>query len=390
VLLTGLMKRTSCAEVTDSIKIRPHFVFAGYAQYGRVLATNPYLKLAKEVGDTKIEYDAFSLQVLKQTTGEKEWEKHFGYPIYGAGVYSAQFFDNKGFGAPVAVYGVLKGPFTRWEKLTFNYDTGFGIAFNWNSYNPAANNFNISLGANQSVFIDLGINLKYPVSQNFDLSFGYSFTHFSNGAMKVPNFGLNTFSPKITLVYNIERFIPPRTTKPDAPFRRNTTIDISFFGGLKNVVYTTASGDSIPNYRGVFYQVYGLNTVINRQVTPKSKIGFGWSLTYDASYNSTAYIDHGELEPAEGFQHGKMSLSIFPSYELVINRLSVVMQPGFYIFRKQSVDKNPLTYQRLGLHYLIGDNFLAGVCLRAYSYHISDYIEWTVGYRLAVLSHGKP
>jgi hypothetical protein len=97
------------------------------------------------------------------------------------------------------------------------------------------------------------------------------------------------------------------------------------------------------------------------------------------------HVENSQPEPVEGFHGDKISLSIFPSYELVINRLSVVVQPGFCLFRKPSDNNTPVTYQRLGLHYLINERFLAGICLRAYDYHVSDYIEWTLGYRLSIL-----
>jgi len=370
------------ASVSDTTKTAHFGIFSGYTQYGKVLATNPFLKQAITDGDSHIEYAAFSLQYLKQTTGEKDWERIFNYPTYGLGIYTANFFDNKGFGTPLAFYGVLKAPFRRWGKWSLNYDSGFGLTFNWKSFNPSANNFDISLGARETVFIDLGINLKYRLNDQYNLSLGYSFTHFSNGALKVPNFGLNTFSPKISLEYNLHKFVPPSKVSPAGPFLRNTSLDISFFGGIKNVVYNGSNPDSVNNYKGVYYQVYGVNATLNRQVTRKSRIGFGCSFSYDGSYNSTAYIDHGELEPVEGFHKDKLSLSIFPSYELVIYRLSVVVQPGFYLFRQQSADKKPVAYQRLGLHYQLGRNLFTGVCLRAYDYHVSDFIEWTLGYHL--------
>ncbi|HEY3370068.1 MAG TPA: hypothetical protein VGK10_04420, partial [Prolixibacteraceae bacterium] len=70
------------------------------------------------------------------------------------------------------------------------------------------------------------------------------------------------------------------------------------------------------------------------------------------------------------------------SYELVINKLSVVIQPGFYLLRKNSNDHEPSNYQRLGIHYQFGTHLFAGINLRAYDYHVSDFIEWTLGYQL--------
>ena len=141
--------------------------------------------------------------------------------------------------------------------------------------------------------------------------------------------------------------------------------------------------DTITKYKGVYYPVYGFTSVVNRQVNYKSKLGVGMCLSYDGSYNSMVFVTNGELEPREGFQGNKLSLSVFPSYELVINKLSVVIQPGFYVLRKHLINKEPSTYQRLGLHYQLGTNLFAGISLRAYNYHVSDFIEWTLGYRLA-------
>lgn len=371
------------AENTDSIKTRKNLIFGGYGQYGEVLATNPFLKQANGLDDKYIEFAALSFQLLKQTNGEHLWEQNYGLPTYGVGIYSASFFENKRFGTPIAVYGIFKAPFKRWNSMSLNYEAALGFTFNWEAFNPAENNYNTSLGASESVFIDLGANLNYELSPHFDLGFGFSFTHFSNGALKSPNLGLNTFSPKISLDYRINKFVPEELKQPIPAYIRNTSIDFSIFGGTKNVVYNGNGVDTITNYKGVYYPVYGFTSVINRQVNYKSKLGFGMCLSYDGSYNSKVIINNGEPEPNDKFQGNKLSLSLFPSYELVINKLSVVIQPGFYVLRKHSTNKEPSTYQRLGLHYQLDTNLFAGVSLRAYNYHVSNFIEWTLGYRLA-------
>ena len=382
ILFWGFAVNEVHAEKADTLKVRKNLVIAGYAQYGKVLTTNPYLRQVIVPDDKVIEFAALSFQLLKQTNGDQFWEKNYGFPTYGIGVYSASFIDNKGFGTPVALYGVFKAPFKRWNKLSLNYEAAIGFTFNWDPFNPTEKNYNISLGASESVFIDLGANLNYELNPHFDLGFGYSFTHFSNGALKSPNFGLNTFSPKITLEYRINRFHPNVIKQPFPPFIKNTSVDFSIFGGAKNVLYKGNDVDTIKKYNGVYYPVYGFTTVLNRQVNYKSKLGIGMCLSYDGSYNSSIYVANGEPEPRVGFQGSKLSLSVFPSYELVISKMSVIIQPGFYILRKHSTNKEPSNYQRLGLHYHLSPHLFAGINLRAYNYHVSDFIEWTLGYQL--------
>ncbi|HLN74084.1 MAG TPA: acyloxyacyl hydrolase [Prolixibacteraceae bacterium] len=372
------------AEKQDTLKVKKNLIYAGYVQYGKVLATNPYLRQANAPDDKNIEYAALSFQVLKQTAGNQLWEQSYGLPTYGVGIYSARFPDNKGFGTPIALYGIFKAPFKRWNKCSLNYEAGFGFTFNWEAFNPSENNYNISLGATESVFIDLGANLNFELSRHFDLGLGYSFTHFSNGALKSPNFGLNTFSPKVSLEYRINRVNMKESKHAIPAYIKNTTVDFSVFGGAKNVLYKMNDVDTIQKYKGVYYPVYGFTTVLNRQVNYKSKLGVGMCLSYDGSFNSSVFIENGSPESKEGFQGNKLSLSVFPSYELVINKLSMVIQPGFYVLRKHSTNKEPATYQRLGLHYQLNKHLFAGVNLRAYNYHVSDFLEWTLGYQLKI------
>ncbi len=370
------------AQPSDTLKIKKNLIFTGYSQFGSVLATNPFLKPTDPIFDRDYDFLALSFQLQKQTTGKSVWEKNYGYPSYGFGIYSATFFNTSKLGTPIAAYLLFKAPFKRWNRLSFNYEGGFGLTFNWEGYNPSENSYNIALGANQSVFIDLGTCLTYAINCHYDLSVGYSFTHFSNGALKSPNYGLNTFAPKISVTYHPTRFVPPAEKEILPAFRQKTYLDFSIFGGAKNVLYMGNNSDSSANYQGSYYSVFGFNTLLSRQMTYKSKFGIGISLGYDGSHNSVIFVKGPKPEAGKGSWEDNLNLSIYPSYELVIHHLSVVVQPGFYLFRKTMVNNKPATYQRLGLRYQLSNRMFAGICLRAYNYHVSDFIEWSAGYRL--------
>jgi hypothetical protein len=98
--------------------------------------------------------------------------------------------------------------------------------------------------------------------------------------------------------------------------------------------------------------------------------------------NAQLAVENNELE-AEGVQlKDKLQLSIYPSYELVVNKMSLILQPAFYLYRKYTKEASPLFHQRIGLKYQFTDHFFAGIILRDYSFHVSDFIEWTFGYRI--------
>ena len=77
-----------------------------------------------------------------------------------------------------------------------------------------------------------------------------------------------------------------------------------------------------------------------------------------------------------------IELSVYPSYELVVNRLSLLIQPGFYVYRKKTEELSPDFYQRVGVKYDFLKDYFFGVNLHAYKLHISDFIEWNIGRRI--------
>ncbi len=349
-------------------------------QYGYVFPTNEFIRGLNSENDRINGFRTFSLKFSAQTTGKKLWEQLYGYPNWGIGIYLADFYAPEEIGRPFAIFGFFNGPFKRWENLRFNYELGFGVTFNWKSFNPVTNQYNIAIGADESFIIDAGMNLQYNLTDRIELISGLSLTHFSNGALKKPNFGINTIAPKIGVKYNF--YHPPLFKTQDVPeFTGKNEWLLSGFGGTKNVIFDSVSVDVMETYEGVFYPVFGISAGYNRQISFKSKIGFGMTMSYDGSVNAQVAIEENELDPVDSPFIDKFQLSIYPSYELVINKLSLVLQPALYIYRKEFANQSPAFFQRIGLKYYLSDNLYMGVILRDYAFHVSDYIEWTIGYR---------
>jgi len=361
-------------------KERKYISLQSEYQRGHVFATNDFLRGLNTEYDRIDDFQTFSIKFSTQTTGKKLWEQLYNYPAWGLAIYTSDFQAPEEIGYPIAIYGFFNGPFRRWEKVSFNYELGFGATFNWRSFNPITNQYNIAIGAGQSFIIDAGMNLQYNITKRIDLITGFSLTHFSNGALKKPNFGINTIAPKIGIKYNF--YDQPSFKEQEVPdFRRKNEWLLSGFGGTKNVIFDTVNIDILEKYEGVFFPVFGLSAGYNRQISYKSKIGFGMTISYDGSVNAQVAIEENELDPVDSPFIDKVQLSIYPSYELVINKLSITLQPAFYIYRKEFANQSPAFFQRIGFKYYLSDNLYMGVILRDYAFHVSDYIEWTIGYR---------
>jgi len=353
----------------------------GIYQNGYVFATNNFLR-GTNIEATRINaFQTFSLKFSNQTTGDKLWQQLYKYPNWGIGVYVADFYNPEEIGFPIAVYGFFNAPFKRWDKLCFNYELGFGATFNWKSFDPVTNKYNIAIGAGESFIIDAGLNLQYNLTERIELITGFSLTHFSNGALKKPNFGINTVAPKIGLKYNFYE-LPSLVRRKVPEFQGENEWLVSAYGGAKNVIFDSVSIDIMEKYEGVFFPVFGISFGYNRHISYRSKIGFGVTVSYDGSVNAQVAIEKNELDPVDGPLTDKLQLSIYPSYELVANKVSLVLQPAFYLYRKKIKNESPNFHQRIGLKYQITDNIFVGIILRDYAFHVSDHIEWTLGYRI--------
>jgi len=366
--------------VSDT-NVSKKWAIEGMYQNGYVFGTNPFLRGINIEGEKINAFQAFSVKVPFQTTGKKYWEQAYKYPQYGLGMYVADFYNPEEIGFPIAVYGFFNAPFHRWDRLTLNYEIGFGATFNWKSFNPLTNQYNLVIGSRESFMIDAGMNLEYQLAGRFELISGFSLTHFSNGGLKKPNFGINTLAPKISIKYNFFEDPVFRNLEKEH-FTPGNEWNISVFGGLKNVIFDSVNIAILEKYEGVDFPVLGITTIFNRQISFKSKIGFGATITYNGAVNAQAAVENNDLEPEHGQFGEKILLSLYPSYELVINKVSMILQPAFYIYRRSLLNQSPVFHQRLGLKYHFTDRFFIGITLVDYKFHVSDFIEWNIGYRL--------
>lgn len=362
-------------------KVWKHTSVQAFYQKGYVFATNDFIKGINVESDRINGFQTFSLKLSTRSDGQKLWEQLYKYPEWGIGIYMADFFNPEEIGRPLALYGFFNAPLIRRQRLLLNYELGFGATFNWKSFNPVTNQYNIAIGAGESFIIDAGLNLDYQLTGRTDIIAGFSLTHFSNGALKKPNFGINTVAPKIGLKYNFYR--PIKFIARDVPeFDPHNEWIISGFGGVKNLIFDSVNIDIIEKYEGAFFPVFGISAGYNRQVSYKSKIGIGMTLSFDGSTNARAAVENNEIDPVDTPFPDKIQLSIYPSYELTINRLSLVLQPAFYLYRKKFSNQSPAFHQRIGLKYQLTDKVFAGIILRDYAFHVSDHLEWTLGYRI--------
>ncbi len=354
-----------------------------YYQTGRVIQSHSFVQGENPMNTAYSWYHAFSLKYDIHTDGRKLWQQLYAYPVWGIGLYSAFLVnDNDELGNPLAAYMYIDLPLKRWQKWSLDYEMGFGIAFNWNRHDLRENNYYYPIGSKSTVFIDGGINATWELSKHVDLSAGITYTHFSNGAIRLPNLGVNMVGARLEVRY-IFKERPEFFVRAIPKYKKEWEWIILAAPSMRQVgfEYIAENGDTLA--LAFDYGIISLSTTFNRQFSYKIKIGAGTDISYNAAYGADIVMVNGIPEKAPFQTKDKILIGLYPSFELVLGRLSMIAQPGFYVYQKE-VEGNdtPRTYQRIGVKYHFWKNLVVGVNIRAFNFSKADFIEWNIGYRI--------
>lgn len=356
---------------------------AVYYQLGQVIQSHAFVKGENPQQEPYTMYNAFSIKYGVHTDGRKLWHQVYANPVYGVGFYQCFYAHDYGeMGKPAAIYSFIDLPLKRWKKWSLDWEMEFGLGFNWKPHELRENQYYYPIGSYSTVFIDGGVNATFQLGDHFDLSAALTYTHFSNGAIKLPNLGVNMIGARVEVRYIFtERPVFEKVRIPKynkeweyiallAPSMRQVGFD-----------YFDSIGDTLA--RAFNYGILSFSTTFNRQISHKVKLGLGGDITYNSSYGADTIMVNGVPEKAPFDAADKILLGLYPSFELVLGRLSMIAQPGFYIYKKDVEGfETPVTYQRIGVKYHFWDHLVLGVNIRAFNFSKADFIEWNIGYRI--------
>ena len=380
----------STLNAQETSKTKPkkrHFLRFNH-HLGYVLQTNDFVKGVNASDKPYQFFEASSLEFGKQTTGERLWERLYDLPIYGIGLYTLDFDEgSRELGIPGAIYGFLIGPIKRFPRSGLNFEIGAGFSYNWNPFDKNANPFNKAIGSGNNVYLSGGLHYVWYLSQRWALDAGLMFTHFSNGSTTAPNAGINLVSPKIGLKYNFNKSPLDRTDLTIPVYDPEHEVYVSASFGIRNIkpdsVNTKFNQAEVDKY----FPMGNLSVFYQRQLSWKLKLGAGIDFNYDGAVEADIDLFDGVWDETPLKTMEKMSIGILGSLEWVIGDLSVIVQPGFEVMRKEIQGRQPRFYQRLGLKYHIAPNTFMGINIRALNFSRARFIEWNLGYRIKWRKH---
>ncbi len=313
--------------------------------------------------------DGFMLSLSRKTFGNQEWEQVYNHPDFG-GYFMYQDFKNQYLGNVIAI-GVHYNFYFWRRQLQFKIAQGIGMVSN--PYDKLTNNKNGAFGSKFMANINLALEYKKQnLISNFGFQTGFLFTHFSNGRMKTPNSGINTFSVNVGINYNFDK---------NLAFRKDTILSkINYLEPIKYSFVFRSGVNESPVINSGQHPFYHISVYADKRFNRKSAIQFGAELFLTTSfkdfifYQSQAYPTKN-INPNTDYKR----VGIFVGHELFINRLSFEAQLGYYIYQPYKFDF-PI-YDRLGIKYYFTKNAFTGVSLKTHAF-FAEALEFGIGVRL--------
>lgn len=303
---------------------------------------------------------AGELRIGMQTTGNQYWHQTLKYPYLGIGVYLSEF-QKKEIGHPIALFGFMDIPMYRWQKSSLSTSWSCGLTFNINKYDSIKNPNNMAIGSEVNAYIEFSLRYKYQITNKIEIGCGASFQHFSNGATKQPNWGMNMLGINI-----IASYIP---TKRDIHFQKSPEPEITKRYEW-NIMYATGIRD---NKTGVIYHNSTLSVALSRRISYKRTLGLGIDIFHNEYFKDEyAENEHVELKKL-------LSQAIFANSDLIAGKLRINIGLGVYTLRSKAYTL-PI-YERAGVRFYPIKQLFTNVSIKAHGAK-AEFIECGLGVTL--------
>jgi hypothetical protein len=269
-------------------------------------------------------------------------------------------------------------PLYKHKNLTAGFRLALGLGYLTKPFDRINNYKNLAIGSHYNAAVNLMFEARYRLNYYISITGGISLQHFSNGSLKLPNYGLNL--PLLNLGVALR------------PFKENQNIDDRFYAPTEPyeaIIYKSMEFNvgALVGYKNM-KAVYGKNFTVFHvfentffRISKKSKVGFGLDFSYDLSHIRI-------LESNGDTVDNKFKIirpGINGAYQLVMSRVGLIFNLGFYLAGLEK-SNGPL-YEKFAFQYNFTKDFFTTVMLKVH-WGRADYIGFGLGYKFDV-KYGK-
>ena len=320
----------------------------------------------------KAHFPLFELRVQQSTFGRKSWQSKSNYPAIGINFLYSGLGGFKEIGTVWAAYPYMSFNCLKSRKNQLNLMIGIGFGYLTTIYDAKENPKNTFIGAHTNAAINLAAEYNRFITNRLCFSAFIGFTHFSNGAKRTPNNGINIAHAGVTAKYFIKepKELIPKQNIDNQQYKPWSKKNISYYFSF---TYAFKDTDEYLGY-GKSWDVYDLHINAMKRLTEMSKVGVGFDLSYDFTdkevlkFKGIAFKDFELLKP-----------SISAVYEIAFGNMSFLFDFGYHIYCKD--DSEGRVYQRISSILNLSKHVFA-TCALVTHYGWADNFCFGLGYRI--------
>ncbi len=307
------------------------------------------------------------LNIYRQTTGDAEWEKRWNYPQSGISLYYNGLSNKKVYGEAFSILPFQSFTFFRHLRHEQRLMIAAGLGYLSHPYDSLTNPENIAIGSHFNFAAKFQYSFLYRIKPTIGLSVGTSFGHFSNGATRYPNWGINVWSFSVGLHVKLNQKLIPFVDPPANIFNKKW---IPYIWGAWGTKQNSQSDPKLYNA-----------TSFGFGISRNYRYGKEWMTGIDVFWDYTDKIEfNNKQEFPNNFQLFKWGL--YGGHEWGMNRFSAVFQTGIYLYQYSyfSKRKTDPIYSRVAFRYKITNGIQANISIKSH-FARADYIEWGLVYK---------
>ena len=315
---------------------------------------------------------AYELSLHHNTYGQHRWEVLHNYPSIGLTFYYSGFRNDSisaELGHVFALYPYINFPIIPNEKSKLTFKLGVGLSYLTNKFHPTENYHNYAIGSHVNAAINLSFEYRQRIVERLHWVTSVGLTHFSNGATRTPNMGINIFSVATGFSWYL------KTPKDLRDFKLRPKNYLFEFDGkwhfVTDIQYTVGFKDMSQQYgTHQYYFVHNLAGNLMLQITERDRVGLGLEWVYDPSLQT--------LHPEWNRARDCMKIGGMLSYEMLFDRMSFMFNLGI---RNNAplFERSFLFYQKVAARFYFNDNLFATLSFTTYDIK-ADFISIGIGY----------
>lgn len=259
-------------------------------------------------------HHSLELNYEKRVDGSHRWHDIYNYPSYGFSAIVAHHGDTRKVGNSISLSTFLNLPLVRVAHgHSLNLRLAGGAAYVENPFDPVENHRNLAISTHLNVFVQLMLKYGYRLNDEWDISMGLQFNHFSNGSYLKPNTGINYYMLSLGLsrVFNRDH----RAEEIRYRYIPKTEWGIMATGSLRSPHMNSNSQ----------FGVGTLNFHFNRRFSRKFFATVGTDLVYNAANRRDLEIRNSKTPSRiDNFQVG-----VFGGVGMRFGESSIVLTKGY-------------------------------------------------------------